>query len=34
LKDGQSVAVKNNNHELISHHTSTKNKAPNKDGNQ
>ena len=34
LKDGQSVAVKNNNHELIFHRSSTENKAPNKDGNQ
>jgi hypothetical protein len=34
LKDGQSVAIKNNNHELISHHSSTKSKTLDKEGNQ
>jgi RND family efflux transporter MFP subunit len=34
LKDGQSVAIKNNNHELISHHSSTESKSLNKGENQ
>jgi RND family efflux transporter MFP subunit len=34
LKDGQSVAIKNNNHELISHYSSTESKTINKEGNQ
>jgi RND family efflux transporter MFP subunit len=34
LKDGQSVAVKNNNHELISHYSSTESKVADKKGNQ
>ncbi|PHR80942.1 MAG: hypothetical protein COA59_16710 [Colwellia sp.] len=34
LQDGQSVAIKKNNHELISHYSSTKNKAPDSKGNK
>lgn len=34
LKDGQSVAIKNNNHELISHSSSTLSKASDSKGNQ
>lgn len=34
LQDGQSVAIKTNNHELISHHSSTKLKAPDSKGKQ
>lgn len=34
LQDGQSVAIKNNNHELISHNNGTKTKALDSKGNQ
>jgi len=34
LQDGQSVAIKNNNHELISHNNGTENTAPETQGNQ
>lgn len=34
LQDGQNVVIKNNNHELISHHRSTKNKVVNVQGAQ
>jgi RND family efflux transporter MFP subunit len=34
LQDGQSVAIKNNNHELISHNNGTETKALNSKGNQ
>jgi len=34
LQDGQSVAIKNNNHELISHNKGTENTASDTKGNQ
>jgi len=34
LQDGQSVVIKKNNHELISHHSSTQSKAPESKGNE